>query len=78
MPLPASCIPVAATTIPPAGLDISPLVKTYDKNPAYGKPDRIFVGSQGDPKLWADIHEDLTFDAIIVRRGLPSCAPPRP
>lgn len=48
-----------------AGLDISPRVKTYDNNPAYGKPDRIFVGSQGDPKLWADIHQDVTFDAII-------------
>lgn len=53
-----------------AGLDISPLVRAYEKNPKYGTPNRIFVGSQSDPVLWQRIHNTTAaFDVILDDGG---------
>lgn len=48
-----------------AGLDISPLTRVYEHNPDYGRPDKIFVGSQSDETLWARIANETALDVII-------------
>eukprot|EP00966_Prymnesium_polylepis_P197147 4568780-Prymnesium_polylepis.1 len=41
------------------GLDISPRTKVYERHPAYGTPNHIFVGSQGDAAVWETVRREV-------------------
>lgn len=56
----------AATII---GLDIAPEVKLYEKNPAYGSPDQIFVGDQANASFWAAFKAAVAPVDIFVDDG---------
>lgn len=50
------------------GLDLSPLTKVYEKHPAYGSPDRIFIGSQSNVSVWDAVRREApggTLDIIL-------------
>jgi len=42
------------------GVDISPAVRVYERNPAYGSPDHIFVGDQANGSFIREMMDSLS------------------
>ena len=42
------------------GVDISPAVRVYERNPAYGSPDHIFVGDQANGSFIREVMDSLS------------------
>lgn len=51
------------------GVDLSPRTRVYERNPDFGRPDRIFVGDQNSTSFWAHVLSQVPRIDVLLDDG---------